>query len=70
MWFSSYPFSYVRDARPAILALCADNLIGEVRIKPFLNALLARGVIADYQVVDRSMAIAGSAPQQGLVPSA
>lgn len=60
MWFSSYPFSYVRDARPAILALCADNLIGEVRIKPFLNALLARGVIADYQVVDRSMAMAGS----------
>jgi len=60
VFFSSYPFSYLRDARsPAILALHADNFIGEVRIKPFLNALLARGVIADYQVVDRSMAMAG-----------
>ena len=60
MFFRSYPFSYLRDARsPAILALHADNFIGEVRIKPFLNALLARGVNADYQVVDRSMAMAG-----------
>jgi len=60
VFFRSYPFSYLRDARsPAILALHADNFIGEVRIKPFLNALLARGVIADYQVVDRSMAMAG-----------
>jgi glycosyltransferase involved in cell wall biosynthesis len=60
VFFGSYPFSYVRDGRrPAILALHADNFIGEVRIKPYLNALLARGVIADYQVVDRSMAMAG-----------
>ncbi len=60
MFFGSYPFSYVRDGRrPAILALHADNFIGDVRIRPFLNALLARGVIADYQVVDRSMAMAG-----------
>ena len=43
-------------ARP-ILALYCDSFQGEVRIKPFLNALLARGVIADYQVVDRSMAM-------------
>ena len=45
--------------RPAILALYSGDFIGEVRIKPFLNALLARGVIADYQVVDRSMTMAG-----------
>jgi hypothetical protein len=58
--FSRYPFSYARDARrPAILALYSGDFIGEVRIKPFLNALLARGVIADYQVVDRSMTMAG-----------
>ena len=60
MFFRSHPFSYVRDApRPAILALYAGDFIGEVRMKPFLNALLARGVIGDYQVVDRSMAMAG-----------
>ncbi len=56
MFFRSYPFSYARDARrPAVLALYCDSFQGEVRIKPFLNALLARGVIADYQVVDRAM---------------
>ena len=60
MWFSSHPFSYARDARrPAILALFAGEFIGEIRIKPFLNALLARGVIADYQVADRAMTPAG-----------
>lgn len=60
MLFNSYPFFYARDARrPAILALYADDFIGEVRIKPFLNALLARGLIADYQVVDRSMTMFG-----------
>ena len=59
MLFRSYPFSYVRDARrPAVLALTSSDFIGEVRIKPFLNALLARGVIGDYQVVDRTMAMA------------
>jgi len=58
VFFSSYPFFHARDARrPAILALYCDSFQGEVRIRPFLNALLARGVIADYQVVDRSMAM-------------
>ncbi len=58
MFFSSLPFLHARDARrPAILALYCDGFQGEVRIKPFLNALLARGVIADYQVVDRAMAM-------------
>ena len=57
--FRSYPFFHACDPRrPAILALYSDSFHGEVRIKPFLNALLARGVIADYQVVDRSMAMA------------
>ncbi len=60
MLFDRYPFTHDRDARrPAILALYSGNFIGEVRIKPFLNALLKRGVIADYQVVDRSMAMMG-----------
>lgn len=58
--FSSPPYFHVRDAsRPAVLALYADSFLGEVRIKPFLNALHRRGVIADYQVVDRSMKMIG-----------
>ena len=60
MLFSSYPFSYLHDGRrPAVLALYSDDFLGEVRIKPFLNALLVRGLIADYQVVDRSMTMLG-----------
>jgi hypothetical protein len=60
VFFSSYPFFYARDARrPSVLALYSDEFLGEVRIKPFLNALLVRGRIADYQVVDRSMTMHG-----------
>jgi hypothetical protein len=60
VFFNRDPFFYARDGRrPAILALHADGFIGEVRIKPFLNALLARGVIADYQIADRNMNMAG-----------
>jgi hypothetical protein len=60
VFFNSSPYSYVSDARrPAVLALYSDNFLGEVRIKPFLNALLMRGVIGDYQVVDRSMTMIG-----------
>lgn len=58
MFFKAAPFYYARDARrPAVLALYCDGFQGEVRIKPFLNALRARNVIADYHVVDRSMAM-------------
>jgi hypothetical protein len=60
VFFNKSPYSYVPDARPpAVLALYSDNFLGEVRIKPFLNALLKRGVIGDYQVVDRSMTMIG-----------
>jgi hypothetical protein len=60
VFFNRYSISHVRDARrPAVLALYSDNFLGEVRIKPFLNALLARGTIGDYQIADRSMAIVG-----------
>jgi hypothetical protein len=54
--FFRSPYQYVRDAgKPAVLALYSDPFLGEIRIKPFLNALLARGVIADYVIADRSM---------------
>jgi hypothetical protein len=60
VFFDRHPYLYARDAqRPAVLALYSDNFLGEVRIKPFLNALLMRGVIGDYQVVDRAMAMIG-----------
>jgi hypothetical protein len=60
VFFKNPPFSHIQDAqRPAVLALYSDNFLGEVRIKPFLNALLMRGIIGDYQVVDRAMAMIG-----------
>lgn len=60
MFFQSNRLSHAVDARgPAILALYSDDFLGDVRIKPFLNALLARGVIADYQIVDRAMKMRG-----------
>jgi hypothetical protein len=60
VFFKTHPYVYARDARrPSILALYSDDFLGEVRIKPFLNALLTRGVIGDYRVVDRSMTMRG-----------
>ena len=59
MFFRS-PFENVRDARPPrVLALYSDSSIGDIRIKPFLNALLARGVIGEYQIADRAMNVVG-----------
>jgi len=58
--FFSSPYIHARGAsRPSVLALYSDNFLGEVRIKPYLNALLARDVIADYQVADRAMNLHG-----------
>lgn len=58
--FLSRPYVHDRDSRrPHVLALYSDNFLGEVRIKPFLNALLRRDVIADYQVADRAMSLMG-----------
>jgi hypothetical protein len=59
VFFRSPPIFHDNARGPSILALYSDNFLGEVRIKPFLNALLQRGVIADYQAVDRSMATIG-----------
>ncbi|HEY0219334.1 MAG TPA: hypothetical protein VGC26_06160 [Afipia sp.] len=40
---------------PNILALSSDAELSEIRIRPFLSSLLARGVIASYQFADRKM---------------
>ena len=62
MIFRRSPYQYVRDAKPArVLALYSGHFIGEIRIKPYLNALLGRGVIGGYQVADRAMKIEGEA---------
>lgn len=42
-----------------MLALYSGSFIGEIRIKPYLNALLGRGLIAEYQVADRAMKMEG-----------
>jgi hypothetical protein len=46
-------------SRPSVLALYSDHFIGEVRLKPILNALLARGIIGGYQIADRQMDLVG-----------
>lgn len=55
MFFRS-PFVY-DGSQPCtrVLALYSDRFLGEVRLKPYLNALLGRGSIADYCTVDRAM---------------
>lgn len=40
---------------PKILALSSDAELSEIRLRPFLSALLARGVITSYQFADRKM---------------
>jgi hypothetical protein len=63
MFFSKKPYVHASDLKPArVLALFSDSFIGEIRIKPYLNALLGRGVIADYRIADRSMAMIGPGP--------
>ncbi len=42
-----------------MLALYSGTFIGEIRLKPYLNALLGRGVIAGYQIADRVMSMEG-----------
>ena len=60
MLFKKSPYLYSRDTKPArVLALYSGTFIGEIRLKPYLNALLGRGVIADYQVADRAMKMEG-----------
>jgi len=60
MIFRKSPYQYVGDAKPArVLALYSGHFIGEIRIKPYLNALLGRGVIGGYQTADRAMKMEG-----------
>jgi hypothetical protein len=53
--FASHRFRPVRDDSSFILALSSDKEISEIRIRPFLAALLARGVISGFQFADRDM---------------
>jgi hypothetical protein len=61
--FRKSPYTYERTkGLPRVLALYSGAFIGEIRIKPYLNALLGRGLIESYQIADRSMTMEG---QQG-----
>lgn len=44
---------------PSVLALLSDSFLGEIRVRPFLNALLGRGIIADYRLAHRKMSLVG-----------
>jgi hypothetical protein len=60
MLFRKTPYVYSPDAkRPKVLALYSGHFIGEIRIKPYLNALLGRGITGDYQIADRTMKTEG-----------
>lgn len=60
MLFRTPPLKYLgRNHRPSVLALYSDDFIGEVRLKPMLNALLNRNVIDNYQIADREMKLVG-----------
>ncbi|WP_051443818.1 hypothetical protein [Afipia sp. P52-10] len=63
MIFTKKPYVHAGERKPArILALFSDGFIGDIRIKPYLNALLGRGVIADYRIADRAMTLTGPGP--------
>ena len=55
LFFKSQLFRHRPGAPPKVLALYSDPPIGDIRLRPYLDALQARGVIADYVAVDRSM---------------
>lgn len=55
MFFLNPRFKYKADTRPFVLALSSDNELFEIRIRPFLAALVARDVIAGFQFADRRM---------------
>lgn len=55
----SYLMYAPHDSGPNILVFVSDYELSEIRIRPFLSALLARGIIASYQFVDRKMRLMG-----------
>lgn len=55
MLFSRSHFEYRKNLEPFVLALSSDVELSEIRIRPFLTALLARGTIAGFQFADRKM---------------
>lgn len=59
MLFSHSHFKYRLDTEPSVLALSSDTELNEIRVRPFLAALLARGVISDFQFADRKMNLTG-----------
>lgn len=55
MFFGRSSFTYSPAPDPFVLALSSDVELSEIRIRPFLTALLARGAISGFQLADRKM---------------
>jgi len=55
MFFHQSGFTHRANSEPLILALVSDHELSEIRVRPFLAALLARGVIAGFHFADRKM---------------
>lgn len=55
MFFLQPHFQYRPNPKPFVLALSSDIELSEIRIRPFLTALLARGIISGFQFADRDM---------------
>ncbi|MBX9710948.1 MAG: hypothetical protein K2X60_07935 [Xanthobacteraceae bacterium] len=60
MLFNNRCFVYSpSDKKKSVVALSSDAELSEIRIRPFLSALLARDVIASFQFADRKMNLLG-----------
>ena len=59
MFFNRSSYTYLPTSKPLILALSSDLELSEIRIRPFLTALLARGVIAGFQFANRKLSSLG-----------
>jgi len=55
LFFKPQLFRPRSGAPPKVLALYSDPSIGDIRLRPYLDALQARGIIADHIAVDRNM---------------
>lgn len=55
LFFKPKLFHHRSGPPPKVLALYSDPVIGDIRLRPYLDALLARGIIADYIAADRKI---------------
>lgn len=59
MFFNRSSFIHAPRSKPFVLALSSDTELSEIRIRPFLTALLGRGIIGGFQFADRKLTSMG-----------